>query len=68
MSAEAEVVQIGLDPSADTFLVLATDGVWDQLSSGDAVALVADTVKQPTMCAQVRGCSWPLGSSLPFLL
>lgn len=37
----------------DAFLVLATDGVWDQLSSGDAVGLVLDTVKQPAMCAQV---------------
>ena len=54
VTAQAEVTELALDPAADAFLVLATDGVWDQLSSADAVGLVGDTVKQPAMCAQVR--------------
>lgn len=41
--------QLQLD---DTFLILASDGLWDVLSNYDAVGLVHDTVKQPTMCAQ----------------
>ncbi|GAB4815737.1 hypothetical protein N2152v2_002783 [Parachlorella kessleri] len=51
VTAEAEVTELTLTPD-DAFLIIATDGVWDQLGSGDAVGLVMDTVKQPAMCAQ----------------
>ena len=36
----------------ETFLIIASDGLWDKLSSQDAVDLVHDTVKDPAMCAQ----------------
>ena len=36
----------------DEFVVLASDGLWDKLSNEEAVGLVYDTVKQPTMAAQ----------------
>ena len=38
--------------SEDEFVVLASDGLWDKLSNQEAVGLVYDTVKQPTMAAQ----------------
>jgi hypothetical protein len=60
VSADAEVAELAL-AGGDAFLVLATDGVWDQLSSGDAVGLVVDTVKQPAMCAQVRRTAGMVG-------
>ena len=36
----------------DDFLVVASDGLWDVMSSTAAVGLVHDTVKEPSMCAQ----------------
>ena len=36
----------------DSFLVLASDGLWDKLSSQNAVDLVHDTVKEPALCAK----------------
>lgn len=51
VTAEPEVTEFQLQPD-DTFLILASDGLWDVLSNYDAVGLVHDTVKQPTMCAQ----------------
>ena len=45
------MAEVTLGPE-DSFLVLATDGVWDQLSNGDAVRLVHDTVKEPAMCGR----------------
>jgi serine/threonine protein phosphatase PrpC len=51
VTAEAEVGEWDLTPD-DSFLLLATDGVWEWVGSGEAVELVHDTVKQPAMCAQ----------------
>lgn len=61
VSAEAETAQLELAPGRDAFLVLATDGLWDRLSSAEAVALVCDTVKQPEMCARVSTARARLG-------
>jgi serine/threonine protein phosphatase PrpC len=33
-------------------LILASDGLWEVLSQEEAVGLVADTVKDPDMCAK----------------
>lgn len=49
--AEAELSEIRLD-SDDEFVVLATDGLWDVVCNEDAVAIVHDTVKNPSMAAK----------------
>jgi serine/threonine protein phosphatase PrpC len=36
----------------DAFLVLASDGLWDVVSNIEAIALVHDTVKNPSMAAK----------------
>lgn len=46
-----EVTHTTLTPD-DSCLVLASDGLWDKLSSQDVADLIRDTVKDPTMCAQ----------------
>lgn len=52
VTAEAEVHQLTLDFNKDSFLILASDGVWDVVDPQEAVDIVHDTVKQPAMCAQ----------------
>jgi len=42
----------GGPPPPGSYVVLATDGVWDTLPPEDAAALVRDTAKDPRMCAQ----------------
>ena len=51
LTSQPEVTQHELS-AEDEFVVLASDGLWDKLSNEDAVGLVSDTVKQPTMAAQ----------------
>lgn len=51
LTAQPEVSQHQLTPE-DEFVVVASDGLWDKLSNEEAVGLVHDTVKQPTMAAQ----------------
>lgn len=51
VTAEAEIFEKDLD-TEDSFLILASDGVWDFVGNQDAVSLVLDTVKQPALCAQ----------------
>lgn len=51
VSAEAELSTVLLDGD-DEFVVLATDGLWDVVSNEDAVAIVHDTVKNPSMAAK----------------
>ena len=51
LTASPEVSEFELS-TGDTFLVLASDGLWDKLSSQDAIDLVHDTVKDASMCAQ----------------
>ena len=61
VTAQPAVTQHQLSPK-DEFVVLASDGLWDKLSNEEAVGLVYDTVKQPTMAAQRSACtpSWTL--------
>jgi serine/threonine protein phosphatase PrpC/tRNA A-37 threonylcarbamoyl transferase component Bud32 len=47
-----DVKSMDIDPSRDSYLVIATDGVWDSMSGDDIVSLISNTVKQPAMCAQ----------------
>jgi len=51
VTAEAEIAEFDLGPE-DSFLILATDGLWDKVSGADAIDVIHDTVKQPAMCAQ----------------
>ena len=51
LSAEAEADSMRVT-AEDEFLVLATDGLWDVMSNEDVVALVHDTVKNPSMAAK----------------
>ena len=51
VTAQPEVSQHQLT-AEDEFVVVASDGLWDKLSNEEAVRLVHDTVKQPTMAAQ----------------
>lgn len=51
MTAQPEVAQHQLT-AEDEFAVVASDGLWDKLTNEEAVGLVHDTVKQPTMAAQ----------------
>ena len=51
VTAEPQVTEFQLQPD-DSFLIIASDGLWDAVSNTDAVGLVHDTVKQPAMCAQ----------------
>ncbi|TPX56338.1 hypothetical protein SpCBS45565_g08431 [Spizellomyces sp. 'palustris'] len=41
VTAEPEVTHYEIDPTADKFLILATDGIWDRLSNEQSVELVA---------------------------
>lgn len=56
VTAQPDVVEHHIT-SEDEFVVLASDGLWDKLSNQEAVGLVYDTVKQPTMAAQRYACS-----------
>lgn len=51
VTAEPEVVSVCLN-SADQYLILGTDGLWDVISDQEAVGLVQDTVKDPALCAK----------------
>ena len=46
-----EVTQLHLDAD-DAYLIVACDGLWDVMTPTEAVALVRDTVKEPSMCAK----------------
>eukprot|EP00892_Ulva_mutabilis_P000404 jgi/Ulvmu1/10364/UM061_0047.1 len=49
--ADAEIASVELRAD-DEFVVLASDGLWDVVCNEDAVALVHDTVKNPSMAAK----------------
>lgn len=50
--AEPEMSDTQICPHSDSFVVIATDGVWDTLTGFDVIQIVQQTVKQPAMCAQ----------------
>eukprot|EP00884_Botryococcus_braunii_P020878 jgi/Botrbrau1/7474/Bobra.0095s0012.1 len=52
--AEPEVEEFTLTEE-DTFLILASDGLWDKITPREAVGLVHDTVKEPSLCAKRLG-------------
>jgi serine/threonine protein kinase len=52
LTAEAEIHDVELDDEDDWFVIIATDGLWDVIDDQEAVRLMCDTVKQPSMCAQ----------------
>lgn len=52
LTAEAEVHDVELNYNDDWFVIIATDGLWDVIDDQEAVRLMCDTVKQPSMCAQ----------------
>lgn len=51
VTAEPELHTYELGPE-DDFVIIACDGLWDVVSNDEAVALVQDTVKEPSMCAK----------------
>ena len=53
--AVPETVEITLDPTTDDVVVVACDGLWDVVNNAEALALVKDTVKEPSMCAKRLG-------------
>ena len=53
--AVPETVEITLDPSTDDAVVVACDGLWDVVNNAEALAMVKDTVKEPSMCAKRLG-------------
>lgn len=50
--ADPELTETLVDPESDSFVVLASDGVWDVMTGEDVIDVVMGTVKQPAMCAQ----------------
>ncbi|GLI68583.1 hypothetical protein VaNZ11_013053 [Volvox africanus] len=51
VTALPEITSLELQPD-DHFIVLGTDGLWDVVSAQEAVGLVYDTVKDPTLAAK----------------
>lgn len=49
--ANPEITSFTLTAS-DSFLILASDGLWDVVTNEEAVQFVHDTVKHPDMCAK----------------
>lgn len=49
--ADPEITTLNLE-SSDSFLIVASDGLWDAMTNDEAVGLVHDTVKHPELCAK----------------
>lgn len=49
VTAVPEVTHYTLDPKTDKFLILATDGIWDRLSSSQSVDLIAGYMQRRKM-------------------
>ncbi|KAG2437968.1 hypothetical protein HXX76_005583 [Chlamydomonas incerta] len=56
VTAVPEVTCVDLQPGADHFLILGSDGLWDVMSVQEAAGLVYDTVKDPVMAAKRLVC------------
>lgn len=48
LTAEPVITSTKIDPSKPSFLIMATDGLWDNLSSQQAVDLVVKWIEKPT--------------------
>ncbi|XP_026426240.1 protein kinase and PP2C-like domain-containing protein isoform X1 [Papaver somniferum] len=51
VTAEPEIRETTLT-SEDEYLVMASDGLWDVVSSEDVISIIRDTVKEPGMCSK----------------
>ncbi|EFJ49861.1 hypothetical protein VOLCADRAFT_117001, partial [Volvox carteri f. nagariensis] len=51
VTALPEITSLELQPD-DHFVIVGTDGLWDVVSAQEAVGLVYDTVKDPTLAAK----------------
>ena len=51
LTAVPEICHVRLGPE-DSVMVLGSDGLWDACGNEEAVGLVRDTVKDPTLCAK----------------
>ncbi|XP_047182228.1 protein kinase and PP2C-like domain-containing protein [Vigna umbellata] len=51
VTAEPEITENTLCPD-DEFLVMASDGLWDVISSTEVINIIKDTVKEPGMCSK----------------
>ncbi|KAK8468182.1 hypothetical protein PHAVU_007G244300 [Phaseolus vulgaris] len=51
VTAEPEITESTLCPD-DEFLVMASDGLWDVISSAEVINIIKDTVKEPAMCSK----------------
>ncbi|CAK7339874.1 unnamed protein product [Dovyalis caffra] len=51
VTAEPEIIETVLS-AEDEFLVMASDGLWDVMSSADVIRIIKDTVKEPGMCSK----------------
>ncbi|XP_073223827.1 protein kinase and PP2C-like domain-containing protein isoform X2 [Cicer arietinum] len=51
VTAEPEITESTLC-AEDEFLVMASDGLWDMMSSLDVINIIKDTVKEPNMCSK----------------
>eukprot|EP00798_Chlamydomonas_sp_ICE-L_P019425 gene19425-26082_t len=67
--SEPEVTETELS-GEDLFLLLASDGLWDEVGSQEAVGLVMDTVKHPDLAAKrvvmeslSRACAHPAAAT-----
>ncbi|XAR48317.1 Phosphoprotein phosphatase [Bertholletia excelsa] len=51
VTAEPEITETKLSVE-DEYLVMASDGLWDVMSSEEIVNIIKDTVKEPGMCSK----------------
>jgi pyruvate dehydrogenase phosphatase len=54
VTAQPVVTTLTLDPSRDSFVILATDGLWDELTSDEAVQIVAKNQEKHTATALIE--------------
>ncbi|PAA76014.1 hypothetical protein BOX15_Mlig012261g1 [Macrostomum lignano] len=59
LTARPEVIEVGIDPAADRFIILGSPGLWDRLSPQQAVACVGGQL----LAAQSQGSN-PSGENL----
>jgi len=55
VTATPEIVETTLSAESDDCVVVACDGLWDVVNNDESLAMVKDTVKEPSMCAKRLG-------------